>query len=494
MPIAFTVPPSTTDGAVAYRIFQRNGSDQASVRMTGTYSGSPTAIEYRWKGGAWATLVGSPAGGTFDATVTLQGPGQGALEVRFANDIADTASLTGVGVGDVYVVAGQSNNVGMSNSAQVVPVAPGGSGWIATEFDKANVWRENVETLANPFDNRTGTVYPSAYPATTVYGSYFGRLATLIMQRGFPVAFIPCALGSTNLDQWQPPSQVLYTTMVARANIVGSHKGVIWWQGEAEANTVGVAQATFESKLNNIINTWVSSGPGTPWFLCNINDQGISGSVPAVRAAIANVAATNANVDGIADMLAAWSTGQVHYNSITAINTIADRVYAMLYDNPAAYSATQTQTLAAAGTVSAPGENSAAAFLAQVQSMSAAGSPSIAASVQFIDDINTLAAIASVRRVVSGISLTEIQNAMWDEIIAGFQARQILQAWLAYMLVPENTGSTGGGVAVHVRTAPQMVKADERKRTSYVDELATGAGDEADFRDIAAMFMRMIGS
>ena len=430
MPISFTTPPTTTNGAVPYRIFQRNGSDQASVRITGTYSGSPTSIEYRWRGGSWSTLVASPSGGTFDATVTLQGPGQGSLEVRFSNDFAQAASIVGVGVGDVYIVAGQSNNVGMSNSAQVAPVPPV-AGWVATEFDKANVWRENVETLGQPFDDRTGTAYPSAYPATTVFGSYFGALATLIMQRGFPVAFVPCALGSTNLAQWQPPSQVLYTTMVARANIVGAHRGVIWWQGEAEANTGGVVQATFESQLNNIINTWVSSGPGTPWFLCNINDQGISGSVPTVRAAIANVAATNANVDGICDMLGAWSTGQVHYNAVGAINTVASRAYGMLYDNLAAFSGTVSQSVAAAATVTAAGTVVGTASLQQTQGLSASASNPVAAASQ-LSVSSILAAIGNVVKTFNGYTMAEIQDAVWDEIINGFAARQIWQAWAEY--------------------------------------------------------------
>ena len=164
-----------------YRIFQRNGSNQASVRISGTYTGSVTNVEYQWNGAAspaWATLQASPTGGVFDGTVTLTGPGQGSLDVRFSNSTGVTASLLAVGVGDVYMVAGQSNHVGMSVSAQTVATAPGSTpGWKTTEFSKANVWRENVETLAAPFDDRTSSAY-AAYTAATVYGSYFGALAT----------------------------------------------------------------------------------------------------------------------------------------------------------------------------------------------------------------------------------------------------------------------------------------------------------------------------
>lgn len=335
--IAFA-PPAIAAGdpyARAHRIFQRNGSSQAIARLVGTYSGTATGIEYRWRGGTWTTLVASPAGGVFDANVTLTGPGQGALEVRLSNAAGVIASLANVGVGDVYIVGGQSNHVGMANTAQVAPAAPGGNpGWVSTELDLANIWRPNVETLGQPFSDRAGGVW-SAYTAGTVYGSYFGALATQAMAAGVPVAFVPCAMGSTTIASWQPGaggSASLYAAMRDRAALVGAHKAVLWWQGEADAMAGVASQAAFETSLNAVINAWWTDR-ATPWVLVNINDQGLGSTPPglaAVRAGIAAVGASNTHVSAAADALGAWSDGNVHYNTVAAINTLATRVGAAL--------------------------------------------------------------------------------------------------------------------------------------------------------------------
>ena len=328
---AGTLTSADSTRAVPYKIFQRNGSNQATVRLRGTYFGAPTSIEYRWRSGAWATLVATPSGGTFDATVTLTGPGQGALELRHSNNTGITASMAQVGVGDVWIVAGQSNNVGMA-SAYTVPVAPGANPtWVPTEMAKDNVWKALTETAGQPFDDRTNSAYPAVHSALTVGGSYFGALSTLVQATGVPVAFIPCALGSTDTGAWGTAG-TLWGAMIDRAGIVGAHKGVLWWLGETAAAN-GVSEASHRSALNVLIEAWWSA-KATPWLLININDQGITGSGP-IRAAIAAEAAANtAHVIGLADMLGAWATGNVHYDTTTAQGIIAGRVFAVAYPGP----------------------------------------------------------------------------------------------------------------------------------------------------------------
>lgn len=314
--------------ACDYRVFQRNGSDQASVRIVGTYTGSPTVLQYRWAGGAWATLDASPTGGVFDETVTLTGPGQGDLEVRADSNPAD--SYVSVGVGDVWVVAGQSNHVGFSGGAFVVPEAPvAHADWVACIFDKANVWRQNEEASGTEFDRRTGTPYTTEYPtADTVSGSYFGALATLRMADGVPVAFVPCARSSTAIAVWQPGYFLgLYEAMVERAGLVGSHAGVIWWQGETDANS-GTSQAAYEADLNAILDQWALD-VGSGWVLLKINTVGLSGSATNVRAAIDAVGASHASVLAVGDMSGTFA-GSVHYDSTSEINAVAAAVHAVL--------------------------------------------------------------------------------------------------------------------------------------------------------------------
>lgn len=343
--LSFTDPGSPLTAAVPFRTFQKDAYNQATVRIAGVYTGSPSAIEYSWAGSTWATLVASPSGGVFDQTVTLTGPNQGPLLVRFSNDLSTQGAMQAVGVDDVFMVAGQSNHVGGGAGTYVPASAPlSHSGWKPSIYDKTGRWRENVETATDPFSLTTNaSIYPAAsavYPvqasSPTAYNSYFGQLATNCMAVGRTPAFVPSSQGSTFISAWAASTSTgtLYGAMLAAAQTIGA-KHVLWWQGEADGS-YGTTRATYEAALNAMINDWCSRVPGAKWVLMNVNATGISvgsgGTGPsddgfnATHAAIANVAATNPNVAGIADMNGAFS-GSVHYAAQSEITEVALRAF-----------------------------------------------------------------------------------------------------------------------------------------------------------------------
>lgn len=347
--IAFTTPPTTTNGAVNHRFFQRDGSNQSSVRITGTYAGSPGSIQYSFNGSAWATLVASPSGGTFDATVTLQGPAMGALSVRFSSDNSVSQSIT-VAVGDVWITAGQSNPAGRALNYVAATVPGAHPAWYAGKFGKNHVWAPHVEASGTPLSDNTGIVW-SVQTDGSPLGSFAGALATIAMASGVPIAFVPCAVGSTILStHWAVPATIndtttLFGAMVAAAQMIGAHKGVIWYEGESEANGAG-SPGTFQADLNNRVDTWFAN-IGTPWLLVNICSTGNSGGsgYATVRAAIAAVAASNAHVIGVADMEnpSPAFTGSIHYSTVTEVNTVAARIASAL-----GYSGAVTKTVSIA--------------------------------------------------------------------------------------------------------------------------------------------------
>lgn len=346
--IAFTTPATPANGAVAYRLFQRDASDQAQVRIAGTYTGTPTNIEYSW-GGAWLTLDAAPSGGAFDKTITLAGPGQNDLRVRFGNSPGVSATLPAVSVGDLFFVMGQSNHVGGGNGEYVAPIAPAAHpGWVAPILDKTGRWRPNVETATDPFSKTTNASnYPAAsatYPvqasSSTAQNSYFGRLATLCMAVGVPVAFVPSAIGSTNIAAWAAGSatNTLYGAAAARAAQLGAHKAVLWWQGEADC-TAGTTNASYQASLNAIINDWCGTRfPAADWVLMNLNQAGnAAGSggtgtadtgFNAIHAAISSVAASNPHVVSIGDMNGAFAA--LHYASGAEITNVSNRAYSAI--------------------------------------------------------------------------------------------------------------------------------------------------------------------
>lgn len=326
--IALTAP-SAQQSVQAYRMFQRNAQNQATVRISCTYTGTPTAIEYRWNGGPWVVLDAAPTAGAVDKEVTLQGPGQGDIEVRFANATGVTDSLAQVGVGDVFVVAGQSNHVGMS-AIFVPPVAPADQpSWQSIVCSKDGVWRPHLETNASPFDSRANALYAVQDNGAAPFGSYFGALATKIMASGVPVAFVPCALGSSSLEQWvvNEGTTWLFGAALARAALVGDYKALLWWQGEAEAGGTA-SKAELVTAYNLRVDGWFSR-TSKKWFVWAINSTSTGANFQNTHDALIEVGQTNPNVAGYADLNGSFSSS-IHYGTAGEINEIASRTYAAL--------------------------------------------------------------------------------------------------------------------------------------------------------------------
>jgi hypothetical protein len=71
-------------------------------------------------------------------------------------------------------------------------------------------------------------------------GIYFAR--QVLASTGRPIGLIPCALGGSTIDQWDPAGKIhgdssLYGAMLNRVRSAGIQniKGLIWSQGESEA-------------------------------------------------------------------------------------------------------------------------------------------------------------------------------------------------------------------------------------------------------------------
>jgi len=52
----------------------------------------------------------SPSGWTFSGTLLSQNQGQGTLIVRHSNDTSLSWSVDNVGIGDIFIISGQSNH------------------------------------------------------------------------------------------------------------------------------------------------------------------------------------------------------------------------------------------------------------------------------------------------------------------------------------------------------------------------------------------------
>lgn len=290
--------------------------------VSGTYTGSPSSIQYRFAGGAWATLIASPTGGTFSTTLHLP-VDQGTFEVRFSNNTGVAASASYVTVGDGYIPGGQSNHAGRSTQK----VDPDFTNFVVTKLGRDGVWKPLTEatTQAGSFDEAVGAA-----------GSYFGALSNRLQDVGVPIFFMPCAQGSTSINDWarydaDPTNPYLLYGDMRQADIAaGGHRAVLWLQGESDAQN-GMTQAVYETKLNDLVSDW-HADTGKPFFIIQIVrwTSAIYGQIDAIRAAQSAVAASNPAVAGIADgNVASWqAANNVHYNTTTQINDLADVVSA----------------------------------------------------------------------------------------------------------------------------------------------------------------------
>jgi hypothetical protein len=244
---------------VTRKVHQRT-SGAATVTITGTYTNSPTSIEYRWKGGSWATLDASPSAGTFSVAVSLS-EGQGDLEVRFSNDTDVNDSVSLVSVGDVFHAIGQSNMAGRLTNAQTYSHAT----LEASEFDSSS-WSD----LTDPTGDQTGSGSGSCLPL----------LATLIMEdQGVPVGFINTAAGGTKLvdAEWDKAAGgSKYNPAITEIN-AASLNGLaawLWDQGEGDANTdPQTSEADYNSHLDDLITNLQTDASFSSPLICALTGQ-----------------------------------------------------------------------------------------------------------------------------------------------------------------------------------------------------------------------------
>lgn len=309
----------TLSTPVSYQVFQRNGSGYADIPITATYTGTPGAVEASFNGGAYSTIQVEPTGGNISGTLLGQYQGQGTLSVRWRGNPDSVVTRTLVGVGDVLIVAGQSNACGMAEANQTYSHAT----LKACKFGNNYTWAE----LSDPLDSNSGQVDTVSSDVGTG-GSCWPRLATKWMaSQSVPVAFVPCACVGTTITWWQPGTDhqdrtTLYGSMVYRALQTGC-KVVLWWQGESDAVN-GVSESTYNSSLDTLANT-VNSDLGVKLMVAKLEQMNDAPwNFPTNRATINTAIGTawsdNSNVIPGADFTNTDFEG-IHYSAAQCNDT-----------------------------------------------------------------------------------------------------------------------------------------------------------------------------
>jgi hypothetical protein len=247
---------------ITRQVFQRGAANTGNIAIQGTYAGSPSRIEARavvmagtgnsGSDTAWITITPSPSGGTFSGSLgPVTAGGWYQIEVRSVTAGAPgiTSTVQRVGVGDVYLTAGQSNSANYGSPAGVCADDR------VSSYNYSNgVWAK----AADPMPGATGE-----------WGSVWTRLGDLLAARdNIPIAFACMGQGSSQVSDWVPGSggSALITAAV-QAFPVNGFRAFLWHQGESDA-IENTTPAVYQSRLNSVISqSRVDAGWSVPWYI-----------------------------------------------------------------------------------------------------------------------------------------------------------------------------------------------------------------------------------
>lgn len=235
-----------------YQVIQRSSREQGSVKIAGKLSeplpSGDLLIQARFLGDrekdtAWRRVDGTVIGRELKGTLLAPVGGWWRMELRVSVDGEEVArqEVPHIGIGEVFVVAGQSNSANHGEERQRPK-----SGLVAT-FD-GQQWR-----LAD--DPQPG--------ASGDGGSFMPPLGdAIVAQVQVPVGFVACGIGATSVREWLPKGAsfpnpptiesrvekqsdgtwvskgTAYDSFIARIKPLGTNgfRAVLWHQGESDAN------------------------------------------------------------------------------------------------------------------------------------------------------------------------------------------------------------------------------------------------------------------
>ena len=213
--------------------------------------------------GEWKAMLRVPAGGLYRIETGLfttwnrpDNPFK-----QFRGDIR-----LHVGVGDLFVIAGQSNAAGCARDQAYDPVD-----LQVHLFRNRQRWDlachpMNESTEADPEAPNTEMGNSGASPYLS-FGRHYSRYA------GYPVGLISTARGGSPIANWDPAQNGnLYREMLARIRACGGDiAGILWYQGCTDTDTIEQAQRYQECFYRFVKKTRQEIDREVPFFTFQLN-------------------------------------------------------------------------------------------------------------------------------------------------------------------------------------------------------------------------------
>jgi hypothetical protein len=280
-------PALTVSSPLEYQVFQRSTRLHGAIIVHGSALAA-TGVEARVEGtsiegplpGRWQRLALDPTTKQFSGQIPVIAGGFYSVEIKATNAAGQPTVLTvrNVGVGEVFVIAGQSNSTNYGEVPQTTQTGMVAS-FSGTEWSLANDPQPGVQD-----DSRKGSFIPS-----------FGD--ALYRRYHVPIGIASVGHGSTSVRQWLPadtPVNVMPTMtryiktdpagtlvsdgtliagMMLRIHQLGDHgfRALLWHQGESDSHQPAehdIDAATYRSMMVTVIRTSrKQAGWDFPWFV-----------------------------------------------------------------------------------------------------------------------------------------------------------------------------------------------------------------------------------
>lgn len=269
-------------------VFQRDNNNTSNIYISGIYEDVIEKIEARLipvivgQGVAtdWAILADKPQNGSFVGSIKGTG-GWYQLQVRAWKNgvVVSQSTVEKVGIGEVFLIAGQSNAEGKRNFGERASVDDRVN---CFDYQKIDFLDETPPFQSFSHIERTSSIAPRGQ------GTWcWGELGDLLAKRlNVPIMFFNAAYEGTSIENWYSssigvatkhpffqftfPNQTPYSYLRISLQYYISQLGlrsVLWEQGEAESE-LKTTQEYYATALKRIIDkSRLESGKKISWMI-----------------------------------------------------------------------------------------------------------------------------------------------------------------------------------------------------------------------------------